>query len=432
MTRAASNPALTDRADSFMSMSLRRDSAVVLWATDGSPAADGALRVADARAQATGATLELITVVQADPILTTEGAYAGGDVLLAMREARRSVVEEQLERILGPKPGLTLTVADGNPAYTIARIAIERRASMAVVGLGRHFIAHRLFGDETALQLARIARVPVLAVPADAPAEIRRAVVCIDFSEISTRAAQAAIDIIADGGCVDLVHVMPHVHEAAFAVEPEEPHERWAEAQLKAVVAQLVVPEGMKVNEVMLRGRPAPELLDYASRVGAALIATGTHGRGFVARTLVGSVTAKLLRGSTCAVLTVPRDPLPSSATSAARTAAGRTADAPLAWSLLLTDFTKRNAGRRTILEVDDLDIGAQSQEYNYPFLGASFSDRDGRLDLMLGDQFAGGRHLARTMGSVSAVDVLTDGAGHDVALRVQHGKSQTLLTFAK
>ena len=43
----------------------------------------------------------------------------------------------------------------------------------------------------------------------------------------------------------------------------------------------------------------------------------------------------------------------------------------------------------------------------------------------------AGGRHLTRSIGDVRAVDVLTDREGHDVALRVQHGTSQTLLTFA-
>jgi nucleotide-binding universal stress UspA family protein len=432
MNRASSNDASAPAIAWSAERQEHWSAAVVLCATDGSGAADGALRVAHARAKATGATLELLTVVQAEPVLTLDGAYASGEMMLANRDARRRLVEAQVARVLGPHQSLSLTVADGNPAYTISRIAIERRASMVVVGLGRHFIAHRLFGNETALQLARIARVPVLAVPSSATGAPRHAVVAIDFSEISTRAAQTAIETLEDGGCVDLVHVMPHVHEAAFTVEPEEPYERWAEARLATVTAQLVVPSGMTVRHIALRGRPAPALLDYASRVGADVISTGTHGLGFVARALLGSVTTKLLRGSTCTVLSVPRDPVPTYEPSAARVAAGRSFDAPLAWSRLLTDFTKRNVGRRTILEVDDLEIGAQSQEYNYPFLGASFSDRDGRLDLMLGDQHAGGRHLARTMGSIVSVDVLTDGAGHDLALRVQHGTSQTLLTFAQ
>ena len=408
-----------------------RRSAIILVATDGTDRADGAIRVAIERATATGATVEVITVIRSEPILASEFVYFGEPATLTRHTARRRVVEEQLERVLGRNHVYSVTVLDGNPAYTISRVAIERRAALVVVGLGRHLVAHRFFGDETALQLARIARVPVLAVPSQAAAAPRRAVVAIDFSEISALAAQTAIDAVADLGEVSLVHVMPLVHEDAFALEAEEPYERWAAAQLASLASKLVVPPGVSVMCVALRGRPAAEVLEYAKRIGADLIATGTHGRGFVARTMLGSVTTQLLRGATCTLLAVPRDPLPAIAPSARDANAGGSLDAPLAWSRMLNEFTRRNSGRRTILEVDDLEIGAQAQEYNYPLLGASYSARDNRLELMLGDRHAGGRHLSRSIGGVSSVDVLTDGAGADIALRVQHGTSQTLLTFA-
>jgi nucleotide-binding universal stress UspA family protein len=408
-----------------------RHAAIILMATDGTERSDGALRVAAARAKATGATLELMTVIQAEAILAAESAYFGDDERLRRWTLRRTQVEEQVARVLGRDEIISITVLDGNPSFTISRIAIERRASLVVVGLGRHLIAQRIFSDETALQLARIARVPVLAVPSTIDQAPHRAVVAIDFSDISKRAAQSAIEAVSDVGVVDLVHVMPHVSEDAFTVDAHEPYERWAAAQLQAMVTQLVVPEGVAVNCVTLRGGPASELLEYAARVRADVISTGTHGRGFVARAILGSVTTKLMRGAICSLLTVPRDPLPALAPSQHDLVAGESFESPMAWSRLLMEFTKRNSGRRTILEVDDREIGAQAQEYNYPLLGASYSSRDGRLDLMLGDRFAGGRHLARTMGSIVAVDVLTDGAGHDIALRVQHGSSQTLLTFA-
>ena len=408
-----------------------RRGAIILMGTDGTERSDGALRIAAARARATGATLELLTVIQTEPILGTDNMYFGDAEMIKHWTARRKEVEAQISRVLGREAILSVTVLDGNPAYAISRVAIERHASLIIVGLGRHLIAQRLFSDETALQLARIARVPVLAVPADATTAPRHAVVAIDFSEISTRAAQSAVEAVSDEGRVELVHVMPPGPEDALAVDAEGPYERWADEQLAAVAKRLVVPEGVAVTRVALRGRPAFALIDYATRVGADLISTGTHGRGFIARALFGSVTTKLLRGATCMLLTSPRDPLPARVPSAADISAGQGLDAPLSWSRLLADFTRRNAGRRTILEVDDIEMGAQAQEYNYPLLGASYNDRDGRLDIMLGDRFAGGRHLSRSMGSVVAVDVLTDGAGHDVALRVQHGTSQTLLTFA-
>lgn len=409
-----------------------RHAALIVMATDGTTRSDAALMVASARARATGATLELIIVLEADPLFAAQDISFDDRETLRRWTLARSSVEVQIERVLGRDVILSVTVLAGHPAYTISRMAVERRAALVVVGLGRHHMTQRLLGDETALQLARISRVPVLAVPAISLAAPHHAVVAVDFSEMSTRAAQTAVEAIGEEGRVDLVHVMPPASEEVLDGEAHQTYERWAREQLAVVANQLVVPSGITVTRVALRGWPASELLDYTTAVGADLIATGTHGRGFVARAILGSVTTKLMRNATCALLTAPRDPLPALAPSASDTAAGESHDAPLAWSSLLNDFTRRNAGRRTILEVDDLEIGAQAQEYNYPLLGVSYSERGGRLDLMLGDRVAGGRHLSRSLGSVVAVDVLTDGAGNDIALRVQHGTSQTLVTFIK
>ncbi len=403
--------------------------AIVLMATDGTERSDGALHVAAARAAATGATLELMTVIQSEPVIAADGIYFGEDEGLRRWTLRRNEVDEQVARVLGREAIVSITVLDGNAAFTISRVAIERRAALVVVGLGRHDIAHRVFSDETALQLARIARVPVLAVPASVKAPPRHAVVAIDFSDIATRAAQAAIATVGDDGVVELVHVIPSAD--VLTLDGEKSYDAWTTRQFAELTARLVVPDGVRVTRMLLRGAPAKALRDYANTVNADVISTGTHGRGFVARAILGSVTAKLMRGADCSLLIAPRDPLPALAPSARARAAGESFDSPMAWSRLLSDFSKRNVGRRTVLEVDDLEIGAQSQEYNYPLLGISYSERDGRVDFMLGDRVAGGRHLSRSIGSVLAVDVLTDGAGHDVALRVQHGTSQTLLTFA-
>ena len=141
-------------------------------------------------------------------------------------------------------------------------------------------------------------------------------------------------------------------------------------------------------------------------------------------------MTSQLLRASTCSLLTVPRDPLPllASPRDGSDTALPRR-DAE--WTAVLTGFTARNLGRRTVLEVDDLEIGAQAQEHNYPLIATVYDARDHRVQIMLGDRTATGRHLSRSIGGVARVDVLTDGAGRDVALHIEHGTSQTLLTFA-
>lgn len=404
-----------------------RRPATILVALDGSERSDGALRVALARAEATSAALEVLTVARWEPVGGPEGVVLWTDTIAERRGEQRRAVERQLERVTGQPRIHGVTVLDGHPAYTISRVAIDRRAALVIVGLGRHGLSDRLFSDETAVELARISRVPVLAVPESAAGAGGHAVVAVDFGDLSDRAAQTAIDAVGDGGLVELVHVMPYVSEDPFAIEHEEPYTRWTVAHLDALMTRLVIPPGVTVRPVPLRGRAAKTLIEYARVSGADFIATGTHGRGFVARTLLGSVATSLLRGARCGVLSVPRDPLPA----LAPTTSAATAQPIEAWVEMLTTFSRRNTGRRTILEVDDLELGAQAQEYNYPLLGAVYDQRACRLELMLGDDAPNGRHLTRSIGGVRAVDVLTDGDGHDVALRVQHGTSQTLLTFA-
>jgi nucleotide-binding universal stress UspA family protein len=408
-----------------------RRPAVIIVASDGTERSDGALRVALARAEAANAALEVLTIARWEPVASPEGMMLWQEEVATRRGNQRRAVEAQLVRITGKPRVHGVTVLDGNPAYTISRVAIERHAALLIVGLGRHNLADRLFSDETALQLARISRVPVLAVPDDGVGNAWHAIVAVDFGEISDRAAQAAIEAVGDDGVVELVHVMPNERQGPYVIDGDEPSERWARTQLDSLAGKLVVPPGVTLKRATIRGRVANALLEYARCVGANLIVTGTHGRGFVARAVLGSVATKLLRSASCAVLSVPRDPLPAIEPADRSTVGLAPRPAPAVWRELLDTFSKRNAGRRTILEVDDIELGAQAQEYNYPLLGTAYDERAACVELMLGDAAAGGRHLTRSIGNVLAVDVLTDGEGHDVALRVQHGTSQTLLTFA-
>lgn len=405
-----------------------RRAALVLAATDGAEQSDVALRVALDRAAMLGAQVEVVSVIPGKPMVSDDGVTLGTSAVTpSQRSAQRELVEEQLARVTGEHRRQVITIRDGHPAAAIARLAVERRAALIVAGMGRHRLSDRLFSDETALQLIRLARMPVLAVPRDATAAVRSVLVAVDFSALSARAAQCALDTVADGGQVHLVHALPAVLEEPFTVEPEEPHARWALARLATLASQLAVPLGVTVHAALVRGRPAPSLLEQASRVHADLIVTGTHGKGLVARALLGSVASKLLRASPCPLLTVPRNPLPALEPSE------RPADAVgerMRWIALMDELTRRNRGRRTMMESEDLEQGTESQELNYAFVGGAYDDRNDQLRLMFSDGRGSSGRLARHVGEVRALDVLTDAAGQDAALRVEHGSGQTLVTF--
>jgi nucleotide-binding universal stress UspA family protein len=245
------------------------------------------------------------------------------------------------------------------------------------------------------------------------------------------RAARFALQLAAPNAIIYLAHVGPR-DSAVSSWEGWGPaYKEDAGATLIKVSEQLRLPEGATLQRVLLQGDPSTELLAFAASVGADLIATGSHGHGFVARMLIGSVATKIIRTSTFAVLCVPH----AAAMTKVRTTAQRPTTTRISrneWAKTLQEFTRRNMVRPTSVEVDDLELGAQAQEHDYPFLGASYDAHDECVQVMLGDLASFGRHLTRSIAGVDEIEMMTDERGIDVALRIAHGAGQTLLTFTR
>ena len=401
----------------------------VIVATDGHDQSNNAMLVGRLLATDPDA-LRLVTVLKRMPVVNPEMQLPLSENMEASRRAElKRTVKQQAGRVWGDDSA-DIELCEGDPATAIAKLAHTSEATMIVSGLGRHRVMDRLFGDETALRLVRVSSVPVLAVAtglAHAPARI---VVAVDFSETSLRAARLALDIAGPQATMYLAHVAPRdsmLHEwSAWGATYKDD----AGDALHKMREQLQVPSGMTVQRVLLQGDPATELLAFATSVNADLIATGSHGHGFVARMLVGSVTTRILRCSTCSVLCVPHAAAMTRARVTAQPSVVTTLTQP-EWSAKLDEFTRRNIGRRGTLEVDDPDLGAQAQEHDYPLLGATYDPHDGRVELMFGELGNVGRHLARSIGDVDGIDTLRNEKGRDIALRISHGAGQTLLTFA-
>ncbi|HET7372829.1 MAG TPA: universal stress protein [Gemmatimonadaceae bacterium] len=401
----------------------------VIVATDGREQSDAALMAGGILAGESDA-LRVVSVIKPMPIVSPEAQLPISPDFEASRRAQaKRAVLDQMNRVWQDGEGIALELHDGDPATTIARVAHDANAAMIVSGLGRHSVMDRLFGDETALRLIRVSAVPVLAVTSKFTQAPRRIVVAIDFSETSLRAARLALDVATSSATIYLAHVAPRDATLYDWSGAGSSYKQDAGEALQRMREQLRVPAGMIVQRVLLQGDPATELLAFAASVNADLIATGSHGHGFVARMLIGSVTTRILRCSTCSVLTVPH----AAAMTRVRTAVEPPVVVSLQrpeWTAQLDEFTRRNVGRRGVLEVDDPELGAQAQEHDYPLLGASYDHHDGRVELMFGELGDVQRHLTRSIGSVSGIDVLTNERGRDIALRIAHGAGQTLLTF--
>lgn len=387
----------------------------ILVATDGTGSADAALRAAAQLSRHSGADVIVLSVLESLPLVAADYGMMipPVDSDQARRQALLERVRAQVTALGDEARSWKVEIRDGDPPATIARTAREARARVIVVGLGHHDLLDRLFGGETALHALRLARTPVLAVPPDFRQLPRRIVVATDFSVASIRAARVALTLLDTATMVYLVHVAPRMElqPEAFAAWMSLFGEGLGPA-FDRVQAELALPPSVTVETVARNGKPSREILDFARSTQADLIVTGSRGAGLVDRILVGSTATGLIRGAHCAVLAVP------AATTERRLAWPPTAarlPIPMHdWPTELDAFTRRNIGRLASLEVDDPELGAQAQEHDYPFLGATWDRHDERVDLMLGDFKGVGRHLTRGIGGVTAIDVLRDEKGRD------------------
>ena len=404
----------------------------IVVATDGSESSEPALASALQLTQHTGGTVYVVAVHQMLPVPVVE--LAGMPALVEAEEGRREAlrrqVASQVRRIAGEEhPAWTIIVRDGEPATELSRIASELHARALVIGVKHRHLADRIFGRETALRLLQRCRVPLFIVPAGFAHPPKRALFAVDFSAASFEAARVAMNLFGSISEVLLAHVTPSPVTSAY------PYSTWREwlnedttRDFAWAKTELAFPPNITVETVNREGHAARELVDVARDRGVDLIVTGSRGAGLLDRLLVGSTARGVVHGADCAVLVV-RTPLhlnvPSPLLDPERSAIPREH-----WVTALAEFSKRNVGRRTTLEVDDPPLGAQTQEQNYVLQGTAYDPNSRQVEIMVGGSEGSHQHLTRNIADVQSVHILPDVSGKDWILRVAHGAGQTLLTL--
>lgn len=405
--------------------------APILVATDGR----GAEEFVAARMLAAAAKTEVIVVTALHPLVfmppATEFAPIPYEVEEARREAVVGRVRQRIEEILGRGVQWPVEAEYGFTAEAIVRAAHAHGAGLIIMGRGRDPGALPLLGGETVLRVARRAPCPVLAVAGEWRSLPATALAAVDFSPSSVWAAEAAMPLLADAATLLVTHVWERSSETTpQLLERDAMFGLQLDALLERAATGLHRSGTVRITPVSLEGRPVQRLLEFAAGHHVDLIVTGRSGHNAFERLLLGSVTTGLLRGSACSVLIVPEPPLAEAERLSRLVRGGFESTHREAWVVELEGFARRNAGRRTILEVDDPAIGAQVQERGYLLLGATFDVDDRRAELMFGAQDGRTTHLTRSIGDVRSIAELTDPTGRDVALRIAHGAGQTLLTF--
>jgi nucleotide-binding universal stress UspA family protein len=149
---------------------------------------------------------------------------------------------------------------------------------------------------------------------------VKNILVPTDFSAGSEEAVRYAFDLALHlGATLHVLHVLENPFAPGAFMEMYTPPpaeyfldmERRAEDRLRAALT----PEQKKQVPVVMTTRigfPATEILDRLQEEPKIdLVVMATHGRGGVARLVLGSVTDKVVRSAPCPVLTMREHPLP-------------------------------------------------------------------------------------------------------------------------
>jgi nucleotide-binding universal stress UspA family protein len=141
----------------------------IVWATDGSELADGALPIAKELARLHGSR---IVALHADALLT--GRFGGGPVLADEEELRVKLADQVAElESEGFDAHLRIKVAPMlSPAQIIVEAARELEADLIVVATHGYGVVGSLFFGSVAKALVHEATCPVLMIP---PVEARAA-----------------------------------------------------------------------------------------------------------------------------------------------------------------------------------------------------------------------------------------------------------------
>ncbi|MDE3112321.1 MAG: universal stress protein [Chloroflexota bacterium] len=261
----------------------------ILFATDGSAAADVALEMlCDMPHRRETDTVTVLTVVPLRP------AALGGDggISPLVEETAAAEIADLAARHLGAR-GIhaDVHVGAGSPARAILTTAVATRSELIVLGSrGRGLIAGAILGS-TARSLARSSPLPVLVVRERRHAP-RRVLAAVDGSPDS-RAAIATLAVLPlprDTNVV-LMHVLPDARVDL------------TRAQDLLHVAACQLPPLWTTHIVVERGDVADRILERARGLGADLIVLGSRGTGIGEGFLQGTTADKVLSGAHCAVL---------------------------------------------------------------------------------------------------------------------------------
>jgi nucleotide-binding universal stress UspA family protein len=253
-------------------------------------------------ASASGRGIAVVEAVRSD-------ASAPGS---AERAAVRGLVENRLDASHAqPKLVVEQHVASG--AEEIVHLAARLAPDLIVMDAPSTVLLGGLF-PSVPEEVAREARIPVLAVKLPARENYAAAIAGVDLTSASAGAIGAATKLgLVDTKRLTVLHTYLPLNETMMTyagVEPDRIREQASASEARAweglrmFVKRLHLEDGFRLE--VGRGPAADELLAAADRASADLIILGSRRLGGIARFLAGSTVSDVLARAQCDILIAP------------------------------------------------------------------------------------------------------------------------------
>ncbi|MGE5893501.1 MAG: universal stress protein, partial [bacterium] len=260
------------------------------------------------------ARFSIIHVLETNPEIETEGLKYVEKIEREAREhldtIKRMAAEENIECEV-------VVRRDDQPHRAIADEAEKRNADVIVMGRRGRSALDRMFIGSVTSKVIGYAPCNVLVVPRAAVINCKRILVANDGSKYGEAAAAKAIDIAKRCGSeLIAVSVVPSEMlsnispDTGFTQEQIELMTREMLAVSERSVTSVVTAAqqaGVKVEQLVLGGRPYETIVETAKEKRCDLIVVGSHGRTGLKKLFMGSVAERVIGLSPCAVLVVKK-----------------------------------------------------------------------------------------------------------------------------
>ena len=239
------------------------------------------------------------------------GSSALADLKRLLRQPSELALARALEMANARGMDIDCLCEEGEPFEVIVDTARRLKADLVAMGVADRSALGRLVRGNVPLRTIGHSDRDVLLVPQGAVLGFRSILLATDGSRYCTYAAVTALQLAREHDA-DL-HVLyvadlafPDSAEGQLAADMEMEHGRAVVEAIAARAAQ----EGVRARGHVAQGEAAERILATARRLGAECLFIASHGKGGLARLLLGSVAEEVVASAHIPVYVAVRDRL--------------------------------------------------------------------------------------------------------------------------